>query len=89
VPLILLAQGLLCGLEICCILWESKGIQPTMSDFNREQLISDYVDRILDNMSTKDLMRIVGDQLEENLSGYTDEELISEVEEHYPELIQS
>jgi hypothetical protein len=26
VPLILLAQGLLCGLEICCILWESKGI---------------------------------------------------------------
>jgi hypothetical protein len=55
---------------------------------NREQLISDYVDRILDNMSTKDLMRIVGDQLEENLSGYSDEELIAEVEEYYPELIE-
>jgi hypothetical protein len=55
---------------------------------NREQLIEAYVDRILDNMSTKDLMRIVGDQLEENLSSYTDEELISEVEEYYPELIE-
>jgi len=55
---------------------------------NREQLIEAYIDRILDNMSTKDLMRIVGDQLEENLSSYSDEELISEVEEYYPELIE-
>ena len=43
---------------------------------NREQLISDYVDRIIDNMSTKDLMCIVADQLEENLSSYTDDELL-------------
>lgn len=54
---------------------------------NREQLISEYVDRILDNMSTKDLMRIVGDQLEENLSSYSDDELIAEVTEYYPELL--
>ena len=56
--------------------------------FNRDQLISDYVDLILDNMSTKDLMRIVGDQLEENFSSYTDEELLSEVEEYYPDLVE-
>jgi hypothetical protein len=61
----------------------------TMTDFNREQLISDYVDLVLDNMSTKDLMRIVGDQLEENLSGYSDDELLSEVQEYYPELLES
>lgn len=54
---------------------------------NRESLISDYVDRILDNMSTKDLMRIVGDQLEENLANYSDKELIAEVREYYPELL--
>jgi len=54
---------------------------------NRESLVSEYVDRILDNMSTKDLMRIVGDQLEENLSGYSDDELIAEVREYYPELL--
>jgi hypothetical protein len=58
------------------------------SNFNRDELISDYVDRILDNMSTKDLMRIVGDQLEENLASYSDEELITEVQEYYPELIE-
>lgn len=56
---------------------------------NREQLIENYVDRILDNMSTKDLMRIVGDQLEENFSTFSDEELITEVSEYYPELLQS
>lgn len=55
---------------------------------DRNTLISDYVDRILDNMSTKDLMRIVGDQLEENLSSYSDEELINEVTDHYPELLE-
>ena len=59
------------------------------TDFNRQQLIEEYVDRILDNMSTKDLMRIVGDQLEENLSTYSDEELITEVTEYYPELLES
>jgi len=55
---------------------------------NRQELLEAYVDRLLDNMSTKDLMRIVGDQIEENLSGYSDEELIAEVEEYYPELLE-
>ena len=55
---------------------------------NRQELLDAYIDRILDNMSTKDLMRIVGDQIEENLSSYSDEELIAEVEEYYPELLE-
>lgn len=55
---------------------------------NRTELTEAYVDRILDNMSTKDLMRIVGDQLEENFGSYSDEELIAEVEEYYPELLE-
>lgn len=60
-----------------------------MTDYLRNDLIGAYVDRILDNMSTKDLMRIVGDQLEENLSSYSDAELIAEVEEYYPELLET
>ena len=56
--------------------------------FNRQELVEAYIDRVLDNMSTKDLLRIVGDQLEENISLYSDEELISEVEEYYPELLE-
>ena len=55
---------------------------------NRQELLEAYIDRILDNMSTKDLLRIVGDQIEESLESYTDEELIAEVQEYYPELIE-
>ena len=60
-----------------------------MPEMNRQELIENYVDRILEGMSTKDLMRIVGDQLEENFSTYSDEELITEVEEYYPDLLES
>ena len=56
--------------------------------FDREALVEAYIDRLLDNMSTKDLLRIVGEQMEENLTSYTDEELISEVQEYYPDLIE-
>ena len=55
---------------------------------NRDTLIQDYIDRVIDNMSTKDLVRIVWEQLEENLSFYTEEELISEVSDYYPELLE-
>ena len=55
---------------------------------NRDTLIQDYIDRVIDNMSTKDLVRIVWEQLEENLSSYTEEELISEVSDYYPELLE-
>ena len=56
--------------------------------FDREALVEAYIDRLLDNMSTKDLLRIVGDQMEENLTSYTAEELISEVESYYPDLLE-
>ena len=58
-----------------------------METSKREQLVRDYVDNVLDNMSTKDLMRVVGEQLEENLASYTDEELISEIQDYYPDLL--
>jgi predicted house-cleaning noncanonical NTP pyrophosphatase (MazG superfamily) len=58
-----------------------------MNNAERNQLVRDYVDQILDNMDTKDLMRIVGDQLEENLANYSDEELIEEIKDYYPELL--
>ena len=60
-----------------------------MTEINRQELVEAYIDRVLDNMSTKDLIRIVGEQLEENLSTYSDDELLTEVEEYYPELLES
>ena len=56
--------------------------------FDRTALVEAYIDRLLDNMTTKDLIRIVGDQMEENLTSYTDEELISEVSDYYPDLLE-
>ena len=57
------------------------------TNINREELIQSYIDQVIDNMSTKDLVRVVWEQLEENLALYTDEELITEVSEYYPELL--
>jgi hypothetical protein len=56
---------------------------------NREELVQNYIWHIIDNMSTKDLERLVWEQLEDNLSKYSDEELITEVEEYYPELLEN
>lgn len=62
--------------------------QTKQMTFDRESLISDYIDKILDNMSTKDLVRIVDNQFEESISSYSDEELLVEVKKYYPELLE-
>jgi ATP-dependent Zn protease len=56
--------------------------------FNRQTILDAYINRILDEMDIKDLMRIVGDYYEENFSEYTDEQLTSEIQDRYPELYQ-
>ncbi len=60
-----------------------------MTDFNRQELIDTYISCVLENMSTKEMMQIVGDVIEENLSLFSDEELINEVAEYHPELLKS
>ena len=56
--------------------------------FNRDSLIADYAQQILDGMDYKTMERFVYDTLEENLTNYTDEELITEVTDYYPELLE-
>ena len=56
--------------------------------FHRDQLVEDYVQQIIDGMDYKTMERFVYDTLEENLTNYTDEELITECEEYYPELLE-
>jgi len=46
-----------------------------------------YIDKIIDSMDLKDLIALVADQLDENLDKYSVNELIEEVEEYYPELL--
>jgi hypothetical protein len=61
----------------------------TMKNTNREELIENYAQQILDGMDMKTMECFVYDTLVENLSSYSDEELIAEVTEYNPELIES
>ena len=57
-------------------------------NFNRDSLIADYVQQILDGMDMKTMECFVYDTLKDNLSSYSDEELIEEVTEYNPELLE-
>jgi hypothetical protein len=56
--------------------------------FNREELIADYAQQILDGMDMKTMECFVYDTLKDNLASYSDEELIAEVTEYDPELLE-
>ena len=56
---------------------------------NKEDLIDAYAQQLLDSMDMKTMERFVYDTLVENLTDYTEEELITEVKDYYPELLES
>ena len=55
---------------------------------DRDALQDTYINEIIDGMDMKDLIRIVYDNLESNLDQYKVDELIAEVEEYYPHLLE-
>ena len=55
---------------------------------DRDNLQDAYINEIIDGMDIKDLMRIVYDNLEQNLEQYSVDELIEEVKEYYPHLLE-
>jgi tetrahydromethanopterin S-methyltransferase subunit A len=54
---------------------------------DRDQLQQNLIDRIVDDMDLKTLMQLVAEQLDHNYDDYTVDQLIAEVEEYYPELL--
>ena len=54
---------------------------------DRDELQANYINRILDGMDIKDMMAILYDQFDENLDKYSVNELIEEVNEYYPDLL--
>ena len=60
-----------------------------MPEINKAELIDAYAQQLLDSMDWKTMERFVYDTLVENLTDYTDEELITEVTDYYPELLES
>lgn len=56
---------------------------------DRDELQANYINTILDGMDIKDMMAILYDHFDENLDKYSVSELIEEVEEYYPHLLDS
>ena len=53
---------------------------------NKAELIDAYAQQVLENMDMKTLEMYAYDMLVQCFNDYTGEELITEVEEYYPEL---
>ena len=53
-----------------------------------DQLQEAYVESIIDGMDHKSMYQFVYDSLNNNLDDYTVDELITEVEDYYPELLE-
>ena len=55
---------------------------------SRVQLQREYVESIIDGMDISDLCMIVSDALHEKLEDLTDDELIEEITDYYPNLLE-
>ena len=51
-------------------------------------LVDRYAEKLMDSMDMKTMEQFVFDTLVENLTNYTHDELISEISDHYPELLE-
>ena len=54
---------------------------------DRDQLQAAYINRVLDDMDIKDMMAILYDYMDVEFDKYTVDELIEQVEEYYPDLM--
>ena len=55
---------------------------------DRDQLQDNLINQILDDMDIKTMMAILYDNMSNNYDSYTVDELIGEVEEFYPHLLE-
>jgi arginine/lysine/ornithine decarboxylase len=55
---------------------------------DREELQNNLINQILDDMDIKTMMAILYDNMNETYDKYSVDELIQEVEEYYPELLE-
>ena len=61
---------------------------PDIKKMNRDQLQNDYIESIIDGMDHKSMYQFVYDTIEQNLETYSDEELVTEVKDYYPHLLE-
>ena len=62
--------------------------QMTDNIIDRDQLQDAMINQILDDMDIKTMMAILYDHMSESYDKYTVDELIEEVQEYYPDLLE-
>ena len=55
---------------------------------NRSELQDNMIQQILDDMDIKTMMAILYDNMNESYDKYSDEELLEEVKEYYPHILE-
>ena len=60
----------------------------TLSLMNRSELQDDLITQMLDDMDLKTMASLLYDYMNHNYDKYTEEELIEEVEEYYPHILE-
>ena len=55
---------------------------------NRQELQQELINNVIDGMDFKTMWSVLDDYMHESYSKYTDEELMEEVREYYPELLE-
>jgi hypothetical protein len=56
---------------------------------NRTELQDQLIQQMLDDMDLKTMTQLCYDYLDEGYAKYSDEELLTEVKDYYPELVES
>jgi len=54
---------------------------------NRSELMREYIEMVLVNLSMKELYQLAGEMLRMELDYFSDEELLEEIDNNYPELL--
>ena len=55
---------------------------------NRSELQDQLIQQIIDDMDIKTMAALLYDMMDESYDNYSEKELIAEVEEYYPELLE-
>ena len=82
------AMGCACWMSLIKHYLFNKMTETQDNIIDRDELQQDLIDRIVDDMDIKTLMQLVAEQLDHNYDSYTVDELIEEVKEYYPDLLE-
>jgi hypothetical protein len=55
---------------------------------NRQELQQELINNVIDGMDFKTMWNVLFDFMDQSYDKYTDEELMEEVKEYYPELLE-